>query len=216
MRAPELPIWRFECEPVRDDFASPKLLPSWIFLRNPSDKCWSLRKRRGFLRLMGSKVTLSDVGSPAFVARRQQHFDVRCRALLDFEPRHEHEEAGLTLRANEHFYYALAVRRSGAGRVAALIQRLRGGTRVVAEETLGAGPILLEIVANADTYAFSARTGRRRFALGKLPTRQLSAESVSRFGGNYFTGTVVGMYATGNGRPATTPADFDWFEYDPA
>ena len=25
---------------------------------------------------------------------------------------------------------------------------------------------------------------------------------------------MIGLYATGNGRPATAPADFDWFEYE--
>ena len=28
-----------------------------------------------------------------------------------------------------------------------------------------------------------------------------------------FTGVYFGMYAAGNGRKCTTPADFDWFEY---
>ena len=26
---------------------------------------------------------------------------------------------------------------------------------------------------------------------------------------------MIGLYATGNGRAATVPADFDWFEYEP-
>ncbi|MGX1830521.1 beta-xylosidase family glycoside hydrolase [Paenibacillus taichungensis] len=29
-----------------------------------------------------------------------------------------------------------------------------------------------------------------------------------------FTGTVVGLYATGNGQASRTPARFDWFEYE--
>jgi beta-xylosidase len=30
-----------------------------------------------------------------------------------------------------------------------------------------------------------------------------------------FTGVYVGLYATGNGRPASAPAHFDWFDYEP-
>ncbi|WP_425394155.1 hypothetical protein [Actinomadura oligospora] len=30
-----------------------------------------------------------------------------------------------------------------------------------------------------------------------------------------FTGVLVGLYATSNGRPSTNHADFDWFEYVP-
>ncbi|RAW09897.1 glycoside hydrolase family 43 protein, partial [Paenibacillus taichungensis] len=28
-----------------------------------------------------------------------------------------------------------------------------------------------------------------------------------------FTGAVVGLYATGNGKVSSTPAYFEWFEY---
>ncbi len=28
-----------------------------------------------------------------------------------------------------------------------------------------------------------------------------------------FTGVYPGMYASGNGRPSASVADFDWFEY---
>jgi alpha-N-arabinofuranosidase len=30
-----------------------------------------------------------------------------------------------------------------------------------------------------------------------------------------FTGLYAGLYATGNGKRATPPAYFDWFEYTP-
>ena len=30
-----------------------------------------------------------------------------------------------------------------------------------------------------------------------------------------FIGTYVGLYTTGNGRPASAPAAFDWFDYEP-
>ncbi|MGY4760186.1 beta-xylosidase family glycoside hydrolase [Paenibacillus caseinilyticus] len=30
-----------------------------------------------------------------------------------------------------------------------------------------------------------------------------------------FTGVYIGVYATGDGRPCTVPAYFDWFEYKP-
>jgi hypothetical protein len=52
---------------------------------------------------------------------------------------------------------------------------------------------------------------RFSFMFGALllgATRDLSSETI---GG--FTGVYVGMYATGNGRKSTHPADFDRFEY---
>jgi len=44
--------------------------------------------------------------------------------------------------------------------------------------------------------------------LGTGKTHDLSSE---RIGG--FTGAFIGMYATGNGKSSSAPADFDWLEY---
>ena len=51
--------------------------------------------------------------------------------------------------------------------------------------------------------------------LGTLPARTLSAEEIGRRERHHFTGVVIGLYATGHGKRATVPADFDWFEYAP-
>jgi len=40
--------------------------------------------------------------------------------------------------------------------------------------------------------------------------RYLSSEVAGGFTGVYF-----GLYATGSGQPASAPAHFDWFDYEP-
>lgn len=215
----------------RDDFDTRTLDPVWSFLRNPSPRDWSLSARPGWLRLNGSSVTLDDVDSPALVVRRQQHFVVRCRAALDFHPRLPHEEAGLTVRADENFHYDLAVRRSEtggprsnrheAGREAILRCRVRGRSRIVGRCALGDGPLLLEIAATESAYAFRAgagdpiATGDPLATLGSLPAKALSAETIDASGVMCFTGVSIGPYATGNGHRSSVPADFDWIEYVP-
>jgi alpha-N-arabinofuranosidase len=57
--------------------------------------------------------------------------------------------------------------------------------------------------------------GRGRILLGQVPARALSAETIARRGPMHFCGVVIGMYATGRGRPCQVPADFDWFDYRP-
>jgi xylan 1,4-beta-xylosidase len=209
-RAPALRPQPFPAASKRDDFDAPKLAPAWMFVRNPEPKAWSLRARPGFLRLRGTPTTLAEIGSPAFVGRVQPEFSARVRARLEFEPSGA-DEAGLVVRANEDFHYALAVR---AGRVAVLVRCLRGVRTEVATLPLGDGPVTLEIVATRSSYAFFAGTRAKRRRLGSLPTVDLAAESIDPSGGRYFTGVVLGMYATGNGRAASAPADFDWFELD--
>ncbi len=200
---------------VRDEFDDGKLAFEWNFLRNPYRRDWSLTERPGYLRLRGSSVTLYEVDSPALVVRSQQHFAVRCRARLDFFPRRPNEEAGLTVRANEDFRYDLAIRLGASGREAVLRERVRGQSRVVRRRSVTEGPLTLEVRASAGSYQFFAGAGGDLPPLGSLPTKALSAEAIGASRQSYFTGTRIGLYATGNGRRSTVPADFDWFEYAP-
>jgi alpha-N-arabinofuranosidase len=135
--------------------------------------------------------------------------------VLDFQPELTDEEAGLTVRASENYHYDLVVRRTPSGRQAVLRSRTRGKARVVRTLGLGKGRVLLEIEADEARYVFRATVADRTAPLGSLSTRTLSAESVGSAGQNCFTGAYLGMYATGNGRRSTVPADFDWFEYLP-
>jgi alpha-N-arabinofuranosidase len=216
MMSPALDAAPFPPRPARDDFDGKKLDPTWNFVRNPHAEDWSLTARAGHLRLTGSKVTLDEEGSPALVARRQEHFEFRARTRLDFEPKTKNEEAGLAVRANEDFYAAIAVTRGADGRRAAVLR-----TRVLAQSTFGTsvpletGPVELEVNANATTYEFSAITGKTRTSLGKLEAKQISTEKIWRPGHNYFTGAFVVLFASGNGTRSTVPADFDWFDYVP-
>jgi alpha-N-arabinofuranosidase len=203
--------------PARDDFDRPALALAWNFVRNPNPADASLAARPGFLRLTGSAVTLDDVASPALVVRRQQHFRVRCRAALDFAPRAPNEEAGLTVRAREDSHYDLAVRVGAAGREAVLSSRIAGTSTIVGRAPLPDGAVTLEVSTDETSYTFAVAAGANaRQVLGTLPTRALSAEEIHRHGKNHFTGVMIGLYATGHGRPSTTPADFDWFDYEPS
>lgn len=188
------------------------LPPEWCFLRNPDPDSWSLTARPGYLRLHGSALTLNEVDSPAFVGRRQQHFECQVTALLDFEPEQDGEEAGLTALMNEQHHYELAVTRLAGIRHILARRRIGDLAAVVAQSPLEVGPIILEITATKDQYEFAYRMGVTddvpRSALATGVTRYLSSEVA---GG--FTGVFLGMYATGNGGTCIAPADFDWFEY---
>jgi xylan 1,4-beta-xylosidase len=205
-------------EPTRDDFDHPALSLAWSYVRNPHAGDVSLAARPGFLRLMGSAVTLNDVASPAMIVRRQRHFRMRCRATLAFAPREENEEAGLTVRANEFFHYDLSVRKTaaGAGREAVLTSRAAGASTVVARAPLPDGPVTLDLSSDETSYSFAITAGGAPpQTLATLPAQALAAESIGKHGKNHFTGAVIGIYATGNGKPSTVPADFNWFDYTP-
>jgi alpha-N-arabinofuranosidase len=138
------------------------------------------------------------------------------RAALDFAPREAGEEAGLTVRARESFHYDLAVRRAATGREAVLTSRIAGASSIVGRAPLLDGPVTLEISADEASYTFAVSAGNAAAQkLGSLPARTLSAEEIGSRERHHFTGVVIGLYATGHGKRATVPADFDWFEYAP-
>ena len=73
------------------------------------------------------------------------------------------------------------------------------------------GPLQLEISGTEDRYQFAwSADGKTWESLAASPSADLSREKA---GG--FTGTVIGLYATANGRESDSHADFTWFEQRP-
>jgi alpha-N-arabinofuranosidase len=209
MEAACLPPIPWEKEEPRDDFDGPELRFCWNFLRNPHDEDWSLSERPGWLRLHGSAVGLDELGSPAFVGRRQQHFDCEVSTLLDFNPQEDHEEAGLTVRMNEQNHYEIAIACLEGERCVFVRRRMAGLSVVVARDKIGPGPIKLNIKADRGMYYLSyTAQDQEPIRLAEGETRYLSSEIAGGYTGVYFA-----LYATGNGKLSTTPAYFDWFDY---
>ena len=83
---PNLPEHIWGKDSVRDNFDSTELRLPWNFVRNPYDNDWSLTEKPGCLRLKGSKVSLQEKDSPAFVGRRQTAFSMVSSTKINFVP----------------------------------------------------------------------------------------------------------------------------------
>lgn len=196
----------------RDDFSGEQLGLPWVFLRNLPSTDWSLTERPGWLKLSCGSATLDEVASPAFVGRRQQHFGSRSTTRLDFTPRSENEEAGLTALI-DNLHHAEIVVTLRAGKRVALVRR-RIGTTVVegCGLPLPVGPLELTLATDRKWYRFSiGAPDRIPEEIGCHELRYLSTEVA---GG--YTGVVIGVFATARGIRSTNAAYFDWFEYVPS
>lgn len=213
MFAPRLPEQPWKTEPARDEFKNLQFGLEWNFLRNPHEDEFSLTERPGYLRLKGSAVTMSGQDSPAFAGRRQTNLTCRAATRLSFTPQHENEEAGLVLRGNEKNHYEIGITLKDGRRQVFFRGILEGKTsETVRYQEIGPGDVVLSVEASPLSYRFFYQQGPGSPKdLGTALTRDLSSEKI---GG--FTGVHVGIYATGNGQSSTSPADFDWFEYDAA
>jgi xylan 1,4-beta-xylosidase len=209
MEAPGLPRHAWPDDGCRDDFDEPKLKTCWNHIRSPYEKSYSLAERKGHLALAGSAVTLDDQDSPTFLGRRQEHFNCVVQAELDFEPRCQGEEAGLTVILNEKFHYEIAIARLDGRRK--IIFRRRLGSLQKMENCLDIpdGAVVLAISADHENYAFS-------YSMRGEPAKQVGTGEcwlLSTEVGGRFTGAFFGLYATGNGSKSSTIAYFDWFDY---
>lgn len=197
---------------ARDDFDAPRLGPQWTLLRTPRTEIHSLTERPGHLRLRPLPVTLADVGTPAFVGRRQQHIDATARTLLRFEPTAPGEEAGLVAYYDhDHHISLLVTHHETYGRAVRLTVRDRGKDSLRAEVPLLPGPVELTVTARGQDYAFGC--DRLPEGTAALPTVDGRILNSGHTGG--FTGAFFGLYATAP-QPPSTGCDFDWFVYGPA
>jgi len=196
---------------ARDDFDGERLAREWTFLRNPEAGSWSLLERPGWLRLHGTAVSLDEVGSPAWVGRRQAHFEVTGSCHLDFQPSSEKEGAGLTVWMNERHHYDLFVSLREGKRCFVVRRRIGTLTAEVARHEIGDGAVTLRVEADREQYVLSGAVPPGEYIeLARGEARYLATEVASGF-----TGVFLAMFCSGNGVRSVGAADFDWFEYRP-
>lgn len=210
MSAGNLPLQPVETAPVRDDFDRPQLAPLWNFLRTPNATNWSLQEQVGSLTLYGVPATLSDIGVPTFVGRRQQHFLCEASTRLTFAPQRDGEEAGVTVYMNDRFHYEIAVTRIAGVRKVIFRRQIGSLWKVENEAPWTTDSIVLTVKADANRYSFGFSSGdvEEPYWFGQGECALLSTEVA---GG--FTGVMIAMYATGNGARSEAPAHFDWYDY---
>jgi len=208
---PNLTEYIWPKETKKDDFDSTSLRQAWNFIRNPHDVDWSLTSRPGFLRLNGSKMNFKQKDSPAFICRRQTAFNLSVSAKISFIAAATNEEAGLVVRGNDKNHFDFVISLIGGKRVVILRKYIED--KIVGlnyKEIPDTVKIILRITATNLQYSFWVQQeGQIAELIGISSTIDLSTEKI---GG--FTGTYIGMYASGNGTANTNPADFDWFEFE--
>ena len=196
--------------PTRDDFDNLSLDYQWIFLRNPREEFYSLTERSGYLRLRLRPEKVTEWVNPSFVGRRQQHINFDATTVMEFEPTTEHECAGLVVLQNSNFHFRFVVTLFRGERIIRLIKCDDGKESLLAEKQLVHNPVHLKVRAKGQAYSFlvSADGDEWQPVVENVDGRILST-TVARG----FVGTVIGMYASSNGQPGQSSADFDWFDY---
>ena len=175
----------------------------WNFRRNPERDRYDTDTDG--LVLWGGPERLDEPGA-TFVGRRQTAFDCQARARFTFDP-DSHEEAGLAVFLDEAHHYQVGITRDKGERTALARLRIGDATQVVGSTPVGETTTLQVRAGEESTadYQFLADGDE----LGTASARYVSSEVASGF-----TGVYLGLYATGRGEAASTPAHVDRFVYE--
>jgi xylan 1,4-beta-xylosidase len=216
--APALPPHPFPAAPVRENFDAPALPIDFQWLRTPwPAELFSLTARPGHLRLFG-RETPGSLFKQSLVARRQQSHYCSVSTLMDFEPQHFQQLAGLMCYYNSSKYHYLHVSHDETlGRHLRVLSSLPN--HVMADSStppiaIPAGPIELRAEIDEERLYFAWRLAGAKdwnwlpqmFDAGNL------SDEISIPGLPNFTGAFVGV-ACNDFSGMGHPADFDWFEY---
>lgn len=218
--APDLPAHPFPNKPVREDFDAPQLPIDFQWLRTPyPDAIFSLTARPGHLRLYG-RESIGSLFEQSLVARRQQAFCYRAETIIEFEPEHFQQLAGLICYYNSSkFHYLHISQDEKIGKYLAVISQIPDAAQADAFTPLipiAAGkPVRLRVEVDFERLHFAYQVVGVDADWQWIP-RQFDASILSDeatgIGQPNFTGAFVGMACqdmAGTGHPA----DFDFFSY---
>jgi len=216
--APNLPIHKWEPEPVRDNFDKDTLNIHFQTLRVKLDEdTISLKERPGFLRIKG-RESLNSHHTQALVVRRQQSFFYTAETCVDFQPDTFQQMAGLIcMYDNRNFYYIYITQEEDKGRCIDIISSKDGVTEFLLDEKLS--------ISNQGMYYFKAKVhydklrfyhsadGKEWKQIEPVYDYSILSDEFEEGGGDaHFTGSFVGRCCQDlSGR--RKPADFDYFEY---
>ena len=205
---PCLPQIEVNPEVEMDHFEENRLALCWNYLRNPYPEDYSLSYRKSWMTLWGNSYRICDPDSPALIARRQKYFNCVMSTLFEFSPKRENEEAGLVIFITNEFYYKMTKRILDGRMCLVLEKRAEDFFQIAACLEIEDKPLYIKVIADKLKYTFYY--GYCAYEMVKFATasaRFLACEVVGRC----FTGTYVGIYASGNGCKSIAPACFDYF-----
>jgi xylan 1,4-beta-xylosidase len=201
-----------------DRFDGPTLPAAFQWLRTPEPgHIFSLTDRPGHLRLFG-RETIGSHFEQALVARRQTAFRYDVRTLVDYEPEHFQQAAGIVAYYNSTKYHFLQITAGDAGekliQVLSVLPNGEGQSLMSPAVSAPAGPVELRAVVDHEALRFAFRAeGATEWTW--LPQRfdaSILSDEATLAGLPNFTGAFVGMACqdmSGSGHPA----DFQYFHH---
>jgi xylan 1,4-beta-xylosidase len=218
VQAPALPPHEFERDTVREHFDEKELPLPFQWLRSPwPEELFSLTERPGHLRLFG-RETIGSWFRQALVARRQEALCYSASTVVEFEPEHFQQMAGLVAYYNSSKFHYLYVSHDDTHGKHVRVMSRRPDQVVFdafsAPMPIAAGePVELRVEVDFERLYFGYRVGKGPLVWLPEPLdASILSDEATMPGLPNFTGAFVGM-ACQDLAGTRHPADFDHFDY---
>jgi xylan 1,4-beta-xylosidase len=217
---PELPPYPFgEPALARHNFTQAELPVEFQWLRSPwPEELFSLSARPGFLRLYG-RETIGSQFRQSLVARRQQAHSYTASTVVEFEPEHFQQQAGLVCYyGGANFHYLYITTDEPLGKHLRVMSALPRGPQADAFSepiAIPSGvPVHLTVKVTRAELQFGYRLADDRAWTWLMPVLDASilSDEACPPGRSGFTGAFVGM-ACQDMSGSALHADFAYFEY---
>ncbi len=205
----------------RYDFEAPELPVDFQWLRTPfPEELFSLTARPGHLRLFG-RESIGCLFKQSLVARRQQAFCYSAETIVEFEPEHFQQLAGLTCYYNSSkFHYLHISHDEKSGKYLSVMSSIPDAAQADAfTPPIPIPPgkaVRMRVEVDFERLYFAYQVvgvdNDWRWIPRQFDASILSDEA-SAIGQPNFTGAFVGV-ACQDMSGTIRPADFDFFEYE--
>ena len=182
-----------------DNFTSDKLDYKWVFLRNPKDSIYTLKK--GNLYLKPSEYNIKQLASSSLILRRQQHQKFEASTKLSFLLKNTSQTSGLVGFQNENHYIFIGERLNIDGDVEVFVERNalkqnEGNPEIVASKVIKSKTDVLffKIEGNIRYYDFYYKLSEDED--WTLLAKKIDAINLSTEEAKGFVGTMLGLYVS--------------------
>lgn len=211
----ELPFeeYRFAGEISHHDhmhFYDDKLDDRLLGIHTRNESQYSLKARKGFLRLFAGKGKIEDKTNSSYLGVRQKDYCFEACTGLEFTPS-GNESAGLVYYQNHENHLRMEIKNKEGGRAFYVVEHIHGKDNVLSVTDIEPDG-LAEIVLRAENQTASVWIkvcGKNMLAAENINLLPYTTEEA---GG--FVGCTIGMYASANGDDSSNYADFAWLLYD--
>lgn len=179
-----------------------KIEPKWLFLRNPEEKNYIINNKSLILTPSAAKIS-DKTGSPTMMLIRQPDIECIISAKLDFIPKNDGDEGGMTIYISNNGYYTFSkIRMDGKNYI--MISK-NGNDFVPIFKNIEDGKLTLRIEAFKKSYDFYYAVNNGEFIYaGNVPV--LTREDACKC----FTGTLIGIFVQCENKTDTTMKIFEF------